>query len=59
MPPVAHAADAASTLLYFVPLLVALGALARQKAKERRAGKAPEEDAEETLDEIMDAESRP
>jgi len=55
MAPLAHAADVVSTLLFVVPMLVVLGALAWQKAKERRAGNAAaEEGADPTLDEIMD-----
>lgn len=59
MTPIAHAADVVSTLLFVVPMLIVLGALAWQKVKERRADEAAaeEEDIEPTLDEIMDDKS--
>jgi hypothetical protein len=54
MTPIAHAAHWFASLLYLVPVLVVVAALTWQARRDRRAGRAGNDDLEPTLDDVMD-----
>lgn len=55
----AHAGHWTNSLIYMVPILVIVAALAWQSIRDRRAGRDPDDQyAEPTLDDILDGKKR-